>query len=52
MNASHVIPPHKTATCAIALETYALTKRFGRFTALDDVTMRVEPGTEIGRAHV
>ena len=27
------------------LETYELTKRFGTFTAMDHVTMKVEPGT-------
>ncbi|UST53156.1 ABC transporter ATP-binding protein [Comamonadaceae bacterium OTU4NAUVB1] len=32
-------------TGALALDTYRLTKRFGAFTAMDDVTMRVEPGT-------
>lgn len=32
-------------TGALALETYQLTKRFGSFTAMDSVTMRVEPGT-------
>ena len=30
---------------AMALETYELTKRFGNFTALDRVTMKVRPGT-------
>ena len=30
---------------ALALDTYQLTKRFGAFTAMDSVTMRVEPGT-------
>ena len=30
---------------AMALETYELTKRFGNFTALDGVTMKVRPGT-------
>ncbi|MBK6998638.1 MAG: ABC transporter ATP-binding protein [Rhodoferax sp.] len=39
------IPPHKPATGALALQTYQLTKRFGSFTALDGVDMRVEPGT-------
>ncbi|HSV34985.1 MAG TPA: ABC transporter ATP-binding protein, partial [Ramlibacter sp.] len=29
----------------MALETYELTKRFGAFTALDHVTMKVAPGT-------
>jgi ABC-type uncharacterized transport system ATPase subunit len=33
------------ATGALALDTYRLTKRFGSFTAMDSVTMRVEPGT-------
>lgn len=33
------------ATGALALDTYQLTKRFGGFTAMDSVTMRVEPGT-------
>nr|WP_315244689.1 ABC transporter ATP-binding protein [uncultured Albidiferax sp.] len=32
-------------TGALALDTYLLTKRFGNFTAMDSVTMRVEPGT-------
>src|SRR3954462_8877595 len=34
-----------TPTGAMALETYELTKRFGSFTALDHVTMKVAPGT-------
>lgn len=34
-----------SATGALALDTYQLTKRFGAFTAMDSVTMRVEPGT-------
>ncbi|HEY4083964.1 MAG TPA: ABC transporter ATP-binding protein [Burkholderiaceae bacterium] len=33
------------ATGAMALETYKLTKRFGAFTALDDVSLQVRPGT-------
>ena len=33
------------ATGALMLETYELTKRFGTFTAMDHVTMKVEPGT-------
>ena len=45
MSHAHTIPPHKPATGALALETYQLTKRFGSFTAMDSVTMRVEPGT-------
>ncbi len=40
-----LIPPPKPATGALALETYQLTKRFGAFTAMDQVTMKVEPGT-------
>ena len=42
---SDLIPPPRPATGAMALETYALTKRFGSFTAMDQVSMRVEPGT-------
>jgi simple sugar transport system ATP-binding protein len=41
----NLIPPPKPATGALTLETYGLTKRFGSFTAMDQVTMRVEPGT-------
>ena len=40
-----LIPPQKPATGALTLETYGLTKRFGPFTAMDQVSMRVEPGT-------
>src|SRR6201991_1890235 len=36
------IPP---PTGALALDTYELTKRFGSFTAMDHVTLHVEPGT-------
>jgi general nucleoside transport system ATP-binding protein len=32
-------------TGAMALETYELTKRFGGFTALDHVSIKIEPGT-------
>jgi len=39
------VQPAAAATGALALDTYELTKRFGSFTALDHVTMRVEPGT-------
>jgi simple sugar transport system ATP-binding protein len=42
---THLIPPPRPATGALALDTYLLTKRFGNFTAMDQVTMRVEPGT-------
>ena len=42
---ANLIPPQKPATGALLLETYGLTKRFGSFTAMDQVTMRVEPGT-------
>lgn len=33
------------AAGALALETFELTKRFGRFTALDSVSMKVAPGS-------
>ena len=36
-------PPSKTG--ALALSTYQLTKRFGTFTALDNVSIDVRPGT-------
>ncbi len=36
------LPSH---TGAMALDTYALTKRFGSFTAMDQVTMQVKPGS-------
>ncbi len=39
------IDPIPAATGAMALETYALTKRFGSFTALDHVALKVLPGT-------
>jgi general nucleoside transport system ATP-binding protein len=45
MSTADLIPPQKPATGALLLETYSLTKRFGSFTAMDSVTMRVEPGT-------
>ena len=45
MLARNLIPPPKPATGALALETYELTKRFGSFTALDRVSLRVAPGT-------
>ena len=38
----HALP---TSTGALMLETFELTKRFGTFTAMDHVTMKVEPGT-------
>ena len=44
MTALHV-DPMPPPTGAMALETYGLTKRFGAFTALDNVTMKVAPGT-------
>lgn len=40
-----LIPPPRPASGALALETYELTKRFGSFTALDRVSLRVVPGT-------
>jgi ABC-type uncharacterized transport system ATPase subunit len=39
------VDPMPAPTGAMALETYGLTKRFGAFTALDQVTMKVAPGT-------
>jgi ABC-type uncharacterized transport system ATPase subunit len=39
------IDPIPTPTGAMALETYELTKRFGSLTALDQVTMKVAPGS-------
>ena len=45
MTTRDLIPPQRPATGALLLETYGLTKRFGTFTAMDQVTMRVEPGT-------
>jgi len=39
------LTPVERGTGALALDTYQLTKRFGSFTAMDHVTMRVEPGT-------
>ncbi|HSW27006.1 MAG TPA: ATP-binding cassette domain-containing protein, partial [Burkholderiaceae bacterium] len=44
MTALHV-DPMPAPTGAMALETYELTKRFGGFTALDAVTLKVAPGT-------
>ena len=41
----HAIGGLPSGTGALALDTYELTKRFGAFTAMDRVTMRVEPGT-------
>jgi len=41
----HSIGGLPAGTGALALDTYELTKRFGDFTAMDRVTMRVEPGT-------
>ena len=39
------LDPVKPATGALALETFELTKRFGPFTAMDRVTMKVAPGS-------
>jgi ABC-type uncharacterized transport system ATPase subunit len=41
MNITPIAPP----TGAMALETWQLTKRFGRLTALDAVTLKVAPGS-------
>lgn len=45
MPSATLIPAPRPATDALALETYLLTKRFGSFTAMDQVSMKVEPGT-------
>jgi general nucleoside transport system ATP-binding protein len=42
---SQAIPPRKASTGALSLETFHLTKVFGDFTAMDAVSMKVEPGT-------
>jgi ABC-type uncharacterized transport system ATPase subunit len=39
------VDPMPAPSGAMALETYELTKRFGAFTALDHVTMKVAPGS-------
>ncbi|HZT55457.1 MAG TPA: ABC transporter ATP-binding protein [Burkholderiaceae bacterium] len=39
------LDPKPTATGALTLETFDLTKRFGSFTAMDAVSMRVEAGS-------
>ena len=39
------LDPITRPTGALALDTYRLTKRFGAFTAMDSVTLRVEPGS-------
>jgi len=38
-------PPSHPSTHALALQTYALGKRFGSFQALDDVSIDVRPGS-------
>jgi general nucleoside transport system ATP-binding protein len=37
-------PPPPPSEAALAIECLGMTKRFGSFTALDDVTIRVEAG--------
>ena len=44
-SSSHAIGGLPAGSGALALDTYQLTKRFGDFTAMDRVTMHVEPGT-------
>ena len=44
-SSSHAIGGLPAGSGALALDTYELTKRFGDFTAMDRVTMHVEPGT-------
>jgi len=38
------LDPSPQMTGALALETFELTKRFGAFTAMDNVSMKVAPG--------
>ena len=45
MSADHPIGALPAGTGALALETWNLTKRFGSFTAMDRVNLRVEPGS-------
>lgn len=40
-----LIPLHKPPTGALGLQTIGLTKRFGSFTAMDQISMKVAPGT-------
>jgi ABC-type uncharacterized transport system ATPase subunit len=42
---THSIGGLPAASCALRLETYQLSKRFGDFTAMDRVNLLVEPGT-------
>ncbi len=42
---THAIGGLPPGTGALALDTYRLTKRFGAFTAMDSVTLRVDPGS-------
>jgi general nucleoside transport system ATP-binding protein len=39
------VRPHDAAQGALTLDTFRLGKRFGAFTALDEVTLKVRPGT-------
>jgi general nucleoside transport system ATP-binding protein len=39
------LDPTPRATGALALDTFELTKRFGAFTAIDKVSLKVRPGT-------
>ncbi|GAB4562455.1 MAG: ATP-binding cassette domain-containing protein [Rhizobacter sp.] len=39
------LDPAPRATGALALDTFELTKRFGAFTAMDKVSLKVRPGT-------
>src|SRR6218665_1054946 len=45
MRQSPLIPRPKPARGALLLEICALTKRFGSFTAIDQVSLKVEPGS-------
>ncbi len=37
-------PPPDTLSGALGVETIGMTKRFGAFAALDDVSMKIEAG--------
>ncbi len=43
-----VIPPRKTGQSGVAIEAEHLTMRFGDFTAVDDVSFRIEQGEIFG----
>ncbi|MBI2710876.1 MAG: ATP-binding cassette domain-containing protein [Actinobacteria bacterium] len=46
--AGALAPPEQRASRGVTLECRSLSKRFGGITAVDDVTLRVEPGRIVG----